>query len=179
MEKLHLLHESERLRRELRDLQVAKRQSELSWALAKKEFERRLLPLRLIVKVNTARNLPALDWNGLSDPFCVLRFMGQKQETPIVRKTLNPAWNSAHIFEVPMQYLQNPNPREVLSISLFDYDFLRRNDAIGTVNVFFNAIERYYQDVQFRFVDNWYRIEPARPSFPSMFISLAFAVEYR
>ena len=47
----------------------------------------------LKVTVVKAEDLKASDPNGKSDPFCVLSFSQQEENTPVVTCNLNPKWN--------------------------------------------------------------------------------------
>ena len=47
----------------------------------------------LKVTVVKAEDLMASDPNGKSDPFCVLHFSQQDENTPVVSNSLNPKWN--------------------------------------------------------------------------------------
>ena len=47
----------------------------------------------LKVTVVKAEDLKASDPNGKSDPFCVLSFSQQEENTPVVYSNLNPKWN--------------------------------------------------------------------------------------
>ena len=47
----------------------------------------------LKVTVVKADDLKASDPNGKSDPFCVLSFGQQEENTPVINNTLNPRWN--------------------------------------------------------------------------------------
>ena len=62
----------------------------------------------IIVKITikAGRDLAAKDYNGRSDPYCVIglarpdnfRFIGEKKKTPVIKKTLQPIWNSDNSF---------------------------------------------------------------------------------
>ena len=47
----------------------------------------------LKVTVVKGEDLMASDPNGKSDPFCVLSFSQQEENTPVVNNNLNPKWN--------------------------------------------------------------------------------------
>merc|ERR1712087_163373 len=46
-----------------------------------------------------ARNLPAADSNGLSDPYVVMRLAGKMARIPTKKKTLNPIWHTTKKIE--------------------------------------------------------------------------------
>jgi hypothetical protein len=54
----------------------------------------------LMLTIVEAVNLPAMDSNGFSDPYCKIK-IGDKREykTKIINKTLNPKWNEAIAWE--------------------------------------------------------------------------------
>lgn len=54
---------------------------------------------RLLVVVERGTNLPAKDWNGLSDPFVILKLNDSfEKKTKIIKKNLNPVWNEEFLF---------------------------------------------------------------------------------
>ncbi|XP_021963043.1 protein unc-13 homolog 4B [Folsomia candida] len=72
----------------------------------------------LFLEVVEARNLPGMDLNGLSDPFCTL-FVTSKESskrTKVVEKSLNPQWNETFKFK-----LKEPNT-EFFRIEVWDHD---------------------------------------------------------
>ncbi|ELR10781.1 uncharacterized protein ACA1_107980, partial [Acanthamoeba castellanii str. Neff] len=75
---------------------------------------------QLHVQVVEARNLAAKDRNGFSDPYCVLLFGKQKQQTRHIRKTLNPAWGE------PFQFATTADPGH-LQVVVWDKDRLWRD----------------------------------------------------
>ncbi|GAA5866341.1 hypothetical protein JCM1840_004090 [Sporobolomyces johnsonii] len=48
----------------------------------------------LVIRVHAARDLVAKDRNGLSDPYCVIRYGPARATSPTVPKSLNPVWGS-------------------------------------------------------------------------------------
>ena len=84
------------------------------------------------------KNLPAKDLNGLSDPFIKISLLpdtaesGQKLQTKVQRKTLNPFWNESFYFEgFSPQKLQS----RVLHLVVVDHDRFSRNDSIGEIYI--------------------------------------------
>ena len=84
------------------------------------------------------KNLPAKDLNGLSDPFVKISLLpdttesGQKLQTKVQRKTLNPFWNESFYFEgFSPQKLQS----RVLHLVVVDHDRFSRNDSIGEIYI--------------------------------------------
>ncbi|KAL8160829.1 hypothetical protein V2J09_012318 [Rumex salicifolius] len=56
--------------------------------------------MKLVVKVIEARNLPAMDLNGLSDPYVKLQLGRTKFRTKVVKKCLSPYWGDEFSFRV-------------------------------------------------------------------------------
>ncbi|XP_039298205.1 synaptotagmin-7 isoform X2 [Nilaparvata lugens] len=87
----------------------------------------------LILRILTAKELPAKDMSGTSDPYVRVTLLPDKKhrlETKIKRRTLNPRWNETFYFEgFPIQKLQS----RVLHLHVFDYDRFSRDDSIGEV----------------------------------------------
>ena len=52
----------------------------------------------LLVTLKEAKNLPAADSNGLSDPYAVLKLGKEKRQSMIQYDTLNPVWNEKFDF---------------------------------------------------------------------------------
>ncbi|KAL2101127.1 hypothetical protein ACEWY4_002888 [Coilia grayii] len=87
---------------------------------------------KLTICVMEAKNLKKMDVGGLSDPFVklVLQHNGKrlkKKKTTVKEKTLNPYFNESFSFEIPFAQIQKI---QVL-ITVYDYDKLGSNDAIG------------------------------------------------
>ena len=81
-----------------------------------------------------AKDLMSADSNGLSDPYFkiphpqrgVADLPKKKNRTKTIMKTLNPVWN--HTFE--MQF--DPRSCNKLNIEVYDYDYIGKDDLIGT-----------------------------------------------
>ncbi|XP_054462837.1 synaptotagmin Va [Anoplopoma fimbria] len=87
---------------------------------------------KLTVNIMEAKNLKKMDVGGLSDPFVkvVLQHNGKrlkKKKTSVKQNTLNPYFNESFSFEIPFSQIQKI---QVL-ITVYDYDKLGSNDAIG------------------------------------------------
>ena len=50
------------------------------------------------ITIHSARNLRAADLNGFSDPYVVVSTGTQEGKTPVIKKELNPSWNSEFSF---------------------------------------------------------------------------------
>ncbi|XP_027019858.1 synaptotagmin Va isoform X2 [Tachysurus fulvidraco] len=87
---------------------------------------------KLTVCVMEAKNLKKMDVGGLSDPFVKVvlqhnRKRLKKKKTTVKQNTLNPYFNESFSFEIPFAQIQKV---QVL-ITVYDYDKLGSNDAIG------------------------------------------------
>ena len=84
-----------------------------------------------------AKDLMAGDSNGLSDPYFkiphkqrgVIDLPKKTNRTKTIMKTLNPKWN--HTFECEF----NPQACNKLAIEVYDYDFIGKDDLLGTAEV--------------------------------------------
>ncbi|XP_073061559.1 C2 and GRAM domain-containing protein At1g03370-like isoform X1 [Primulina eburnea] len=84
--------------------------------------------MKLLVRVIEARNLPAMDPNGFSDPYVKLQLGRQRYRSKVIKKCLNPSWCEEFYFKVD-------DLKEELLISVFDEDMFFNDDFIGEVKV--------------------------------------------
>ncbi|KAM5588959.1 C2 and GRAM domain-containing protein [Rosa sericea] len=82
--------------------------------------------MKLVVQVMGARDLPAMDLNGLSDPYVKVKMGKQKFKTKVVKKTLNPYWGEEFTFRVD-------DLNDELLISCLDEDKYFNDDFVGCV----------------------------------------------
>jgi CRP-like cAMP-binding protein len=90
-------------------------------ALAKEEQKARPSE-RLRVTLHRAAALPAMDSDGFSDPYCVLKLKsgGKSFESKCMRNTLDPVWEET--FEFPLN--ANSRATDALRIDVFDRDWV-------------------------------------------------------
>ncbi|CAK9106409.1 Putative vacuolar protein sorting-associated protein 13C (Developmental gene 1038 protein) [Durusdinium trenchii] len=81
----------------------------------------------LWVAVVEARDLPVMDIFS-SDPYAVLEYGGNKAQTKVVTKSLEP------IFDEEVFFVQDASAG-VLSVTMFDRDFLSKDDFMGRVTI--------------------------------------------
>ncbi|XP_076599312.1 myoferlin isoform X1 [Chaetodon auriga] len=67
------------------------------------------------------------DKKNLVDPFVEVSFAGQKLHTKIIEKNANPEWNEVINLQVKF-----PSMCERIKLTVYDWDRLTKNDAIGT-----------------------------------------------
>ncbi|CAI4232339.1 unnamed protein product [Auanema sp. JU1783] len=95
---------------------------------------------KLAVTVVEACRLPAMDRNGMSDPYVKLSILPdrkQKYETKIIRNTLNPSYNETFLFNIPFNELQS----KTLQFVVYDYDRLSKDDKMGQLAVPLDSID--------------------------------------
>lgn len=84
-----------------------------------------------------ARNLKAVDANGLSDPYIKVKIHGEKDitiyKTKTMKKTLNPFWNE--LFVVPIPVVVDPQRRFELEFTVKDQNFLSGSEVIGLLKL--------------------------------------------
>ncbi|CAB3400482.1 unnamed protein product [Caenorhabditis bovis] len=88
----------------------------------------------LVLDVIGAKQIIALDSNGLSDPFVVIELIPKFRypnvpvvKTKVVSKSLNPIFDETFEFQIP----PNPPPTAMLHFTVMDHDYLRSNDFAG------------------------------------------------
>ncbi|XP_015377100.1 PREDICTED: synaptotagmin-7-like, partial [Diuraphis noxia] len=85
-----------------------------------------------------AKDLPAMDLSGTSDPYVRVTLLPDKKhrlDTKVKRRTLNPRWNETLYFQgFTMQKLHN----RTLHLHVFDYDRFSRDDSIGETYIELN-----------------------------------------
>eukprot|EP01121_Diplochlamys_sp_Union-15-3_P000391 TRINITY_DN10366_c0_g1_i1.p1 TRINITY_DN10366_c0_g1~~TRINITY_DN10366_c0_g1_i1.p1 ORF type:complete len:139 (-),score=26.56 TRINITY_DN10366_c0_g1_i1:13-429(-) len=102
----------------------------------------------LKISVVCAKNLPAMDANGKSDPYVAIEYGKTHYRTNTKRKTLNPEWKEDFVLPVM------ENQRSDLLILVKDWDRLGRNELIGLL-VF--KISKLNTDGN----TQWYTLNPA------------------
>ncbi|CAM1318465.1 SYT9 (predicted) [Pycnogonum litorale] len=88
----------------------------------------------LVVKVHEARDLPAKDFSGSSDPYVKIYLLPDRRrkfQTKVHRRNLNPTFNETFVFGVTHSELESRK----LQFYVFDFDRFSRHDMIGQVTV--------------------------------------------
>lgn len=96
-----------------------------------------------------ARNLPAADSNGLSDPYALVRISGAQVKSAVIKETLNPTWYTTVVLEVdlpvPLQYAPDIN------LLIYDYDVASGDDLLGRM-----TFPVYDADSKMQPLPEWY-----------------------
>ncbi|XP_046882435.1 synaptotagmin-2-like [Hypomesus transpacificus] len=91
---------------------------------------------KLTVCILEAKNLKKMDVGGLSDPYVKIALLQggkklKKKKTTVKKNTLNPYYNESFSFEIPLETMQ----KILVVVTVFDYDKIGKNDAIGKIFV--------------------------------------------
>uniref|UniRef100_A0A914HT71 C2 domain-containing protein n=1 Tax=Globodera rostochiensis TaxID=31243 RepID=A0A914HT71_GLORO len=95
---------------------------------------------RLMVTILECKDLPAMDRNGMSDPYIKVTILPERKpkfETRIKRNTLNPIFNETFIFKIPYSELLG----KTLEIVAYDFDRLSKDDRLGQFFVPLNGVD--------------------------------------
>ena len=96
---------------------------------------------RLSVMVLECKDLPAMDRNGMSDPYIKVTILPERKpkfETRIKRNTLNPVFNETFIFkQIPYADLG----RKTLEIVAYDFDRLSKDDRMGQISLPLHTVD--------------------------------------
>ncbi|KAI8980012.1 C2 domain-containing protein [Trametes punicea] len=96
----------------------------------------------LRVQVLSCTNLLAKDRNGYSDPFVVVSLLANRQQTPVAKRTVNPAFNPKDAtFDFPI-YLSLADKLGVVELVVWDKDVLKK-DYLGEVSI---PLEDWFRD---------------------------------
>ncbi|XP_020584291.1 C2 and GRAM domain-containing protein At1g03370-like [Phalaenopsis equestris] len=106
--------------------------------------------MRLYVQVIEARGLPAMDLNGLSDPYVRLQLGKQRAKTKVVKKSLNPLWDEEFSFRVG-------DLREELIVSVLDEDKYFSDDFLGQVKL---PLSKVLDADNLSLGSVWYQLQP-------------------
>lgn len=82
----------------------------------------------LRIRLIEARNLQNKDSGSLSDPYVIFSVGKERAKSFVVKNSMNPLWNQS--FTLRITDVSQP-----LQIQLYDRDFLKRDDSLGSVDV--------------------------------------------
>ncbi|XP_046694538.1 ras GTPase-activating protein 4 isoform X2 [Silurus meridionalis] len=108
------------------------------------------VPRKLRCRVLEARDLAKKDRNGASDPFVRVRYNGKSHESAVVKKSCYPRWNESFEFELD-------DTDSLLSVEVWDWDLVSRNDFLGKVLFNINRLQSAQQE------EGWFRLGPDKP----------------
>ncbi|XP_042521034.1 C2 and GRAM domain-containing protein At1g03370 [Macadamia integrifolia] len=106
--------------------------------------------MKLVVRVIEARNIPAMDLNGLSDPYVRLQLGKNRFKTKVVKKNLNPYWGEEFSFRVE-------DLKEELIVSVLDEDKYLKDDFVGQLKV---PVAKVFDAENKSLGPAWYSIQP-------------------
>ncbi|GBB88076.1 hypothetical protein RclHR1_14600003 [Rhizophagus clarus] len=105
------------------------------------------------IKIVQAENLPALDTNGFSDPYCILTDERNNTlvQTRVIYETLNPRWDEA--FDIT---IEETDKMRWLGVTVWDRDQLGSDDVCG--KAYIKLDPNYFND--FLAHDVWLDLDP-------------------
>ncbi|KAG0337459.1 hypothetical protein BG004_007635, partial [Podila humilis] len=105
-------------------------------------------PVRLRIHISHAKDLASKDINGYSDPYIKVSLGGHRFTTAVVRKSLNPTWDTSFDFDIEPQ----STPDEV-RFMVWDKDWVSKDDFMGCViipldsaSIWADAVPRHFDD---------------------------------
>ncbi|KAG6485213.1 hypothetical protein ZIOFF_053746 [Zingiber officinale] len=106
--------------------------------------------MKLLVHVIEARNLQAMDLNGLSDPYVKLQLGKHRAKTKVVKKSLNPFWDEEFNLQVG-------DLSEELIVNVLDEDKYFTDDFLGQVKV---SLTKVLDSDNLSLGLTWYQLQP-------------------
>ncbi|KAM7530882.1 hypothetical protein LguiB_034292 [Lonicera macranthoides] len=106
--------------------------------------------MKLLVRVIEAKNIPAMDLNGFSDPYVKLQLGKQRFKTKVVKKCLNPSWCEEFTFRVE-------DLKDELAIYVLDEDKYFNDDFVGQIKV---PVSQVFDANDTSLGTAWYTLQP-------------------
>ncbi|KAK1395434.1 C2 and GRAM domain-containing protein [Heracleum sosnowskyi] len=108
--------------------------------------------MKLLVRVIEARNIPAMDQNGLSNPYVKVKIGKQKFKSRVVKKCLNPMWCEEFSFKVE-------DLKGVLKVYVLDEDKFGKDDCVGLLQF---PVSQVFDAEGQSLGTNWYSLKPKK-----------------
>ena len=89
----------------------------------------------LVIRLINAVDLLGADFDGFSDPYCVLTIGNTSCKSKIIKHSLTPTWNE--VFEFEIEKIDNETS---LELHVIDYDTVGSDDSLGLCNVILNDL---------------------------------------
>ncbi|KAH7819075.1 putative myoferlin-like protein [Monocercomonoides exilis] len=99
------------------------------------------IPFQVRAHLYQAKELPAADATGTSDPFVLVTYGGRQAKTRVVQKSLYPVWYQTLCLNVSLP--EDPLLAPPLIVSIYDHNSVSKNTLIGRVEVPFNQMTRH------------------------------------
>eukprot|EP00002_Diphylleia_rotans_P033576 TRINITY_DN7156_c0_g1_i4.p1 TRINITY_DN7156_c0_g1~~TRINITY_DN7156_c0_g1_i4.p1 ORF type:complete len:2498 (+),score=509.79 TRINITY_DN7156_c0_g1_i4:61-7554(+) len=121
---------------------------------------------RLLVDVVQALDLPAMNKDGTTDPYCTFKLGKQTWKTSHLDKTRKPVWNQQYLFDVTAISTE-------LAVEVFDHEFLK-DQVIGGFTVPIKDLIAAPDVVR----DEWYPITlgPGQPPRGKLHLRLQYSL---
>eukprot|EP01090_Pellita_catalonica_P008531 TRINITY_DN1943_c0_g1_i1.p1 TRINITY_DN1943_c0_g1~~TRINITY_DN1943_c0_g1_i1.p1 ORF type:complete len:199 (+),score=36.93 TRINITY_DN1943_c0_g1_i1:264-860(+) len=108
---------------------------------------------RLIITMKSAKDIPAMDSTGTSDPFAIVTIGDQTTSTNPIKKTLAPVWDEEFLFDVK-------SPNEILFVDVMDWNRLSSPDFIGRVCISISDLAAKGEGEKIIAGDVWLPLKP-------------------
>ncbi|XP_055889658.1 synaptotagmin-7-like isoform X4 [Biomphalaria glabrata] len=108
--------------------------------------------LTLTLRIIKAKDLPAKDVTGTSDPYVKIMLLPDKKHkllTKVKKKNLNPHWNECFLFE---GWPHNKLLEKTLYLQVIDYDRFSRDDPIGETYIPLNEVDLSQSPVLWKYL---------------------------
>lgn len=89
----------------------------------------------LMLEIIEGRGLLAADANGLSDPYCIIKFKNAKRKTKIISRSLTPHWGETIIFGGDDHPKELVSLDDLVTIIVKDHDIVGFDDDLGRVDL--------------------------------------------
>ena len=105
---------------------------------SRKKLEKKNQIYLLEVHIQSAEDLPCVDKNGSTNPYCVATLSGRQQTTTKLKKTRSPEWGQTLAFQVVKDYSWKGVK---LKLELFHSTFLGKDLPLGELEVVLEELD--------------------------------------